>query len=374
MKKVLLSGVPFGPSGVGRLITALAPDYLVNGFSMLVPRSPRSLQHFLDNGLFLEALSEIFLRLAGSLFFRFKCLALFKSKVIFLHPQTAGFWLLFYLSLFNDVSLYVMDNSFFCIRSYNIHPLNNKECLDCLGRVRPYKSCSPYPCQLPKPLNIFYLRVFKRIYTRLQFLTLNELQSELLFKHFGPDISVTVLGMPPKCSTLFLPEVNSKDVHKSYESYSFDIVFHGATHPAKGLLYVLELAGCMSNFTFLVPDSLVNVTRVAKSAPPSNVICKPLMWETGLREAVMNSKITLNPSMWSAPIEGALLKSLSHAKLVATVETQYGYEKQIIDNPKVLRLPSDPYVASSMLANVLSQSLENPGHTAGDGAVIPFQD
>lgn len=43
-----------------------------------------------------------------------------------------------------------MDNSFFCIKSYNIHPITNHECLQCIGGKNPHDLCEPFPSRIKK--------------------------------------------------------------------------------------------------------------------------------------------------------------------------------------------------------------------------------
>jgi hypothetical protein len=123
MNKFLISGVGPGPTGVGRLMKAAVPAYKSEGYCIITRRFPESVSPYLKNRQYFKLLTEISVRLIDEFFFRIRPLFIFSSEVVFLHPQSSGFLLLIYLSLFNRVYLYVMDNSFFCIRSYNMHPV-----------------------------------------------------------------------------------------------------------------------------------------------------------------------------------------------------------------------------------------------------------
>lgn len=57
---------------------------------------------------------------------------------------------------------------------------------------------------------------------------------------------------------------------------------------------------------------------------------------------VKTARLVMNPSMWSAPIEGALLKSAACNPNVATVESRYGYEGEFDGIENHLRLSEDP--------------------------------
>ena len=113
-------------------------------------------------------------------------------------------------------------------------------------------------------------------------------------------------------------------------SKQYDIVFHGKSIIPKGIIYVLDLAHELSQFTFLIPDSFANVQKIYSKKLPCNVTCHEISWETGLKDLVINARLVLNPSLWSAPIEGALLKSAYYNSNVGTVISEYGYESETI--------------------------------------------
>ena len=188
---------------------------------------------------------------------------------------------------------------------------------------------------------------------RLKFLAQNTLQKELLHLHFGADIDVSVIGMIAEKG--FSPtQIVESPRFQILNSYGYDVVFHGASNAAKGLFYILELAKLTPELSFLIPDSKANIIRITKVSPPCNISCIAMSWESGLREEVSSARIVINPSMWSAPIEGALVKSAHHNKNVATVRSQYAYEAEISTIENHLRLPLDPVAASRLLRTFLS--------------------
>ena len=72
-------------------------------------------------------------------------------------------------------------------------------------------------------------------------------------------------------------------------------------------------------------------------------------WENGLREAVMSAGLVINPSIWSAPIEAALIKSAASNQNVATVKSLYGYEKEIRSIKNHIRLSADIQIAANQI-------------------------
>lgn len=349
MKKYLISGIGPGSSGVGRLMTQLVPEYQAKGYFVITRRGGNHpIRDLFLKKKYFRLSKQIFFRCLVDLSFAFRCLPVLNSEVVFLHPQTAGYFLLFYLACFNKVSLYVMDNSFFCIRSYNTHPLTGSECLQCLGEIMPHHLCTPFPVGIPKKINTFYLELLDRLSLRLRFMAQNRLQADLLKVHFGANINISIVGMNAESDEL-LSNLPARIEEVFDQNDRYDVVFHGASHVAKGLIYVLQLAELMPEFSFLIPDDFSNVARIAKISPSSNVCCELMSWETGLRDAVSSARLVINPSMWSAPIEGALVKSAMFNKNVATVESQYGYEAEIQTVANHLRLPLDPVHASETL-------------------------
>lgn len=354
-KKYLISGIGPGSSGVGRLMNVLVPEYSAKGYQVIFGRTPQPLRPLIKGKHYLYFVLEIFARSYDKSLFYFRCLRIFCSEIVFLHPQTAGYPLLFFLTCFNKVHLYVMDNSFFCISSYNTHPLAQSECLECVGQVQPHKLCFPFPSKVPKIINILYLKCLRLMSSRLRFLAQNYLQKELLCLHFGRDISVSVIGMNAVRTSL--PDESLKTVKARRTSFAgYDVVFHGASTAAKGLFYVLEIAKLNLDLRFLIPDSRSNISRIIKDCPPNNVSCIAMSWETGLQEEISKARLVINPSLWSAPIEGALVKSALYNRNVATVQSQYAYEAEISSIVNHLRLPRDPVAASKILREFLASN------------------
>lgn len=342
--RYLISGIGPGNSGVGRLMKVLVPEYQESGYKVIYKRENKSIREFLNSRRYISAVTEYLLRYVYNVLFLFKTFFIKNSEIIFLHPQTAGFNLFLNLIKKNQVSLYVMDNSFFCIRSYNTHPFKNIECIKCIKNIDPHKLCKPFPVKMKRSKNIVYLEKLQKNAERIKFLSQNALQTQLLKKHFGSNIKVSIIGMD---TNEILP-VEQK-AYKKEKTCQYDVVFHGATLIAKGVLYVIEVAENLPEYTFLIPDDKNKVESVVERSLPSNIIAKAMSWETGLRDNVRSARLVINPSMWSAPIEGALLKSAAFNTNVATVKTEYGYEKEVRTIKNHLRLNSNPQIGAKQL-------------------------
>ena len=132
---------------------------------------------------------------------------------------------------------------------------------------------------------------------------------------------------------------------------TYDIVFHGKSILAKGLLYIIKLAEFLPEKSFLIPDDKENVLKVINSIKnlPKNITFQKMDWETGLREHIISARLVINPSIWSAPIETALIRSMTLNQNVATVKTVYGYEKEIRSIKNHIRLSTNITIASKQI-------------------------
>ena len=243
-----------------------------------------------------------------------------------------------------------MDNSFFCIKSYNVNPESYEECFHCLSNIDPLKLCNPFPVHIDKSKNIFFLEELKKVSNQILFLAQNDLQSKLVKKHFGETSKINIIGMDTKELSLMFDIKAS-----SYSAIGYDVVFHGAPILEKGILYVIEVAKQLPFYTFLIPSNEIIVRRVFKQKLPYNISCKDITWELGLKEEVIAAKVVINPSLWSACIEGALLKSAQFNDNVATVETKYGYENEISTIKNHLRLNRNPIIAANEIKSFINK-------------------
>ena len=348
--KYLISGIGPGRGGVGALMQNLTLIAERNGFHVIANWNGPSLRRLLERRHFLQLVKILTVRLLKRIRFSLASRFVKNSKVIFLHPQTAGFKTLFRLAEKNELFFYVMDNSFFCIRSYNCHPSTKQECFLCLGNVENVSSeCAPFPIPMGKKENLNFLKNLQLLAPRITFLCQNDNQSKLLKMHFGPTTKCKLIGMDT--GELYTWSPKRIPVEKCIDDNPY-ILFHGTAIEPKGLDYVLRLAERMQAVRFIIPAPAQDLhSRFI----PQNVECQDVTWLNGLKELVENASLVLNPSMWSAPIEGALIKSLAHNPNVATVETRYGYESEIPDEVGLIRLPQDIILASKIIEQFLDK-------------------
>jgi hypothetical protein len=370
MKKYLVSGIPVSDSGVGRLMKKMAPDAKEKGYELITSPLLGSVKETLKKHQYSQILLEIVHRIFGRLFFDLKLILIKNSAVLFIHPQISGFKNLFRLIKNNRVYIYVMDNGFFCVRSYNLNPYDRLECLRCLGDPENILTdCQPYPAAYPKQENTLFLKHLMELSKKVIFLAQNQKQKKLLTTHFGNDIDCIVVGL----NTGEIPFLEESEMGIVDEDLKFDIVYHGANHLSKGIAYVIELAQQLKEFSFFVPENKESCEiTLGRSIECENISFRACRWESGLKSAVSQARLVINPSLWSASIEGALLKSIFYGNKVATVETQYGFEGEMSEYIDLIRLPHDIALAAKIVKDTLTHCSSAEERQASRSKIVEF--
>jgi hypothetical protein len=308
---------------------------------------PASISNFLTQGKILSTVQEIAKRL------KIKNKIKNTDAVIVIHPQSIGYnrsvELLHYAK---KIYYYTLDNSFFCRNSYNHLPEEFSACLRCLyGNFEQaiINNCKHHPINYTYPngsdgdnFRTYLLKKQKEIY----FLAQNDNQVQLLRKHFT-EAKIKKVGLWVKDFDQ-LQNIKIKEIKRNH-SLDFDVVFHGTDVPAKGFLWIIELCKAMPNINVLIParkpDGLI---------APKNCLFRPMTWSTGLQEAVESAAITIVPSLWSAPIEAALIKSVIFAPLTASVANETAYCTEISSNI-ILKLDKTPAKAAEQLTIAIQE-------------------
>jgi hypothetical protein len=245
--------------------------------------------------------------------------------------------------------LYLLDNFFFCLKSYNHLDHEYGPCLRCVGPGRGLAAlehgCRPWPAADPLAA-AFIARLYDLVSQgAVRLFTQNRKQSELARAHFGPTAVITYAGLWCADWTAFVDaflatgraEGEAEDAAPGY-----DVVYHGSRDPAKGIGWVLATAALTPELSYLVPLD----RGAATIAGPANVTIQPMRWDGGLHEAVRRARLVLAPSLWSSPCEGALIKNIVVARAPAVVDIASAFSSEI--PPAVLlRLPQAPAAAAA---------------------------
>jgi hypothetical protein len=321
--KYIISGISPGLGGVGKLLEFLRDNLDDKKFTIICPN--------------LSSLKNKYLRKISNQFsikiiFRFKLIFIKGKDIILMHHQTIGLKQTKRLINSNKtINFYLMDNSFFCVKSYNHLEGQKTECLKCIGgnfqSVLDY-GCKSFPTNYNVKENIEFLKFLKVKSNEINFYTLSPSNAKLVKKHFGDNTFVKPIYFLTNDILLRDQTLNSNSLTH------YDIVFHGHDIEVKGFLYIQELATLLHEYKFLIP-SFNNKIKM------DNVDSKFITWETGLKEAVINSKLILTPSFWSNTPEASTLKSFLYNGSVGLIKNQYGFANDI-NKDSYLALSGNP--------------------------------
>ena len=243
--------------------------------------------------------------------------------------------------------LYLMDSSFFCLKSYNHVEGEHAACTRCLGGRWQWAAslgCRPWPIA-DAATGRFVERLREwMIAGHVRCLVQNERQAELIQSHCGGRATTRVIGL----WTSDLETGPQRPAIPPSQGERPTVVFHGMSIAAKGAAWAVEVARHAPQLTFLFPFKSRRL-RLATSELPPNVRFEPQTWETGLADSVAAAAMVLVPSLWSATMEGALLKSIVAARAVAVVDEPTAYSSELPAG-LVLRLSGDPCQAAQQLA------------------------
>lgn len=362
---IIISGVAPGPTGVGAVMSHLVSQAKrlredgIADVDFVLGSGGLPLRRYFREGRVLDALKHLFSAFMGEArirTYRFARPSLRTSYVV-IHPQSLGFdWCIrFFKRATRPVWLYLMDASFFCIRSYNFIPGHTKPCLACLGgsfENSRLNNCRPFP-RVSDSAGRF-VKLLKELVENGQvcLIAQTESQRELAYRHFGPRAIIELAGL---WGVDWIPPDNRTFTQKETPLYGYDIVYHGLDVEAKGVTWALELAKALPEYSFLFPFR----RNSSKNNAPPNCRFKEMSWESGLREAITADAVTIVPSQWSAPIEGAVIKSLLYSSVTAVCVHPTMYVSELSDH-LVLKLNADVTEAAAQLRAILR---ENKCHT-----------
>jgi hypothetical protein len=286
--------------------------------------------------------------------------ALAADALVFVHPSSYGYRR--FLSLVGrrekPTWLYVMDGSWFCVRSYNHVGGEHKPCLRCLGGdfdAARRLGCRPFPER--DPFAFEYVRRLPALVRggKVRLLVQSPAQEKLVRRHFDAaadvrDVGLWAVDWDEIAGAAPAPPAAARPAH--------DVVLHAASVAAKGVAFFVDLARRCPELRFLVPSGREGFPDALRPVPP-NCTVAAMTWETGLREAVRDASLVLVPSLWSAPIEGALVKSIALARAVGVVENDGAFAADLPPG-LCLVLPADPARAAPALSAAVAARWRPP--------------
>jgi hypothetical protein len=333
-KHFLVSGLAASDNGgVGILMKHLIPAAISNGYSIITRRDNQSIERYLKEKAYFKVVQEYIARWLDGWLFQYRTAAIKGSVVLMIHPQSIGYPKAFRIIQNNRVFLYVMDTSFFCIQAYNYDPIEKKECFRCLQNFdNILETCLSDHSGEGAAAMISNLKSLQQAGQQLHFLLQNKAQQALVKQFFGGSIQSDVVGL----DTGELPAITEKDERGT----GFDIVYHGSLYLAKGIEYTVNLALALPELQFFIPVAAEKViAKLPQAGTAKNITFSACSWQTGLMLEIQRARFVINPSLWSAPIEGALIKSIAYNGNVISVATEYGYEKEVGESYPLIRVP-----------------------------------
>ena len=125
---------------------------------------------------------------------------------------------------------------------------------------------------------------------KIYFIAQNPSHLNLIKKHFGDDTKISMVPIFA-CDYIKSKKIinkKNKDVEQVDNKFNIDFVYHGAAIEAKGLLYVINIASRLKQYTFLIPASYSRCKNVLGQKLKEkniikNIIFKDITWESGLK-------------------------------------------------------------------------------------------
>lgn len=355
MKKYLISGIGPGPTGVGRLMNNLIKSSKAYGYSDIFVFASTSVRKLLNEKKYFSLVKELFLRSLSKFMFRLKVTKIKESEIILIYPQGIGIQNFKKLVKNNTiVKWYVMDNSFFCMKSYNYL---DGECLKCLDNFDSIdSSCKPHPYPYNKREYIEFMEFLKSNINNIKVYAQSDSHKELLHEFYGQDIDIIVVGM--NTGEFDFSEINLKKKNNSDNNI---IVFHNHLIDAKGFTFAYNLAKKLPQYEFIFPAKKPNDIENI----PNHVKFLDISWDSGLKEIVEGARLVLCLSMWSSPIEGALVKSIYYNGNVAVMDNQFGFNTEIPNNV-VIKLNYDLKLAIKKIDSFMQNESFELSHLSRD--------
>ena len=327
----VVSGLSPGFGGVPRLLEKLSDTH-----DLLCPRKSQTFFKI-----------RILNRIVWLIIWIFEIMRFKGDRVLIVHHNSIPILIqMLVLIRFKSLAYYAIDNSYFCVKSYNFR--DKKACLECLGDTDGLPAlkfhCSPFPLKKGRLSVWFERKLLLRYVAGGEVYTLSRSSAELFSRHFsesgdGSEVrAVRILNFSTRELEVELRERNALSVAGLSRSGKKSgcrpdlvsqkrVVFHGSANDAKGWEYCLELAELLLEISFVFPFKAPG-DRV-KTSELSNCLFIEMTWESGLRDAVQCADLVMCPSLWTYTPEAALLKSLIWTDRVFYVDVPGSFASDI---------------------------------------------
>lgn len=356
-KIIVISGIGPGPHGVSKLL-----EYLIESknYKVICPNITPSLRRDFHRGYFCF-IESVSLYLSSYLWFKLKTLFIVLvrvEKLIIIHHHSIGLISTVLLMMRSrNVGFFCIDSSFFCIKSYNFRL--GASCIRCARGERIPSDCGTFPSKAPRFMHRLFLQYVSLRSKRILFLCQTKSQASLVQMRY-PRSTFKIVGLMTsdiknEISQSLKGFAMRSGVTESLRVCERYLVFHGSSHPAKGFFAILgnpDFQSWRIVFPF-AKDEVAARAHAAGHAIPPNWEFLNMSWESGLRIACISAEAVLCPSRWSAPIEGALIKSLCVNHNVIVWGSEFSYASEVPDS---VIWNADKLSPAMILASINGQS------------------
>lgn len=335
--RVIASTIPLGHGGAGDYLTFISEWH--KDHVLIAPWICQKLKPYKILSRAVYVIEIFFIKFFLWLFASLKMI----RSVVFHHPQSLGYALSAKLVANADtVNYWVLDCSFFCKKSYNAY--QGSECVRCLKSHNPHSDCHHFPRPYLTDKSFFNFReTVTNITEKILFHVQTSGYEHLLGEAFLKPIQVVRHKM-------IVPDFFAQTFDVT-SAPQYDFLYHANPLSAKGYNYFISLAEVMRGYTFFVPSA-----PAYQGINISNIFFEEVEWHSGLQNKLKQANVVLCPSIWSAPVEAAVIKSFLSGKPVGLICTEFGFSNEIPKNCFV-PLTGDPLADSHKLKEWLNDKI-----------------
>lgn len=255
-----------------------------------------------------------------------------KDSVLLCHPQSIGFKRSAKMIRSRRVAgIFVLDNSFFCICSYNWNIRTPREaCMSCAGKeyIEPYPECRDNILDNSRSSFRLYRKALSSGYIQSVYVQ-NKNQAQL-WKECGYNGTIKMTGLATLSimKTIHKRALGETERVEELEEMILTLrkrfgqiaVIHANKLEAKGWEVAIEIAKINDSTCFIFPES---TDLDLHASERQNIIYGNYRWESGLSYLVKESDAVIVPSIWTCATEATLIKSMLLGKQVFVLEQAF---------------------------------------------------
>lgn len=331
VKKLFISLLPIGYGGAGDYLHEINKDFK-NYKRIITP-------NLFPNNKIINKLSIIFISISLKLFLKFILYFIKIEKIAIFHQQSIGYDLTSrLLAKSSNIIFFILDTNFFCKKSYNEY--QDKVCNNCFDKFKPYNDCYHHPYISTDKEYQGFLYSLKQNQKKITFITQTDGYSNIVKKKFPySNIENKKMHHEKLKKIKFIS-------HLDFE-YEYDFFYHAHLTPPKGINYFIQLSITLDKKNFFLPSHLryLNLKK--------NMIIKKMYWGNEFIEKMKKSRIILCPSIWTYPVESAVLKSLLLKKAVAIIKSPNSFSENIPDDA-IIKLSGNIQTDRDILLDIIN--------------------